>query len=146
MKTIIVSIFSFRPSLWFWHTIIFDCVGEGAKVTKSLTESLARVLHPILIEKLGGLCSYEHWVGSFRDGFQSVFFCMLWNGREERESLHTRKKKDGNSRKAVWNSELGQSEFMLFPTRDKLDRTLSLSAKSLDDCQLNKLPMNTYNY
>jgi hypothetical protein len=41
---------------------------------------------------------------------------------------------------------LGQSEFMLFPTRDKLDRTLSLSAKSLDDCQLNKLPMNTYNY
>jgi len=36
-------------------------------------------------------------------GFRVFFFCMLWNEREEREreSLHTRKKKDGNSRKAV---------------------------------------------
>jgi hypothetical protein len=93
VKTIIVSIFHSDhhfDSDTQSYTIV--CV-EGAKLTKSLTESLAKGLHPILIEKLGGLGSYEHWVGSFRSGFQSVFLHAMELRKREREREHTQERK-----------------------------------------------------
>lgn len=98
VKTIIVSIFHsdhhFDSDTWSYR---IQLCAEGAKLTKSLTESLARVcLHPILIEKLSFLGSYEHWVGSFRSGFQSVFFACYGIKKErerERESTHTQERK-----------------------------------------------------
>jgi hypothetical protein len=79
-----------------------------------------------LIEKLGRLGSYEHWVGSFRGWVSECFFACYGEREREREREH--KKEKG------WKFERG---------RVKLKLRIGSVCKSLDDCQLNKLP-HTY--